>query len=1034
MSTGNCPSEHIETRCLRDAELDTIVRPATPPGIEVYTPQRSQSPETDSVQELSDQDRYESDDSPWWQHSNLLNPSNASTPIGKNSNLERFEARQDWITEILNDLNAQLKNRPDPQSANRSDGAVIVPPSPAQNPPQIQLVKVFRNVVSKTLDFQSATAAVLRLTHNHECLPVLQRLLHLSDVSMVKIFAQQLLVPAARDGNIALVRTLIESGIDPNRRVSDKSAPPRQRRSTTALQYAVYNRRKDLTEYLLQHGATDWHADLYEVEGTLSGTIFDVIIERDKDQQWMGHPSRVNHARSIDRDMFRMLLESKPCGSYTAEEGSLRTLRFAVLRNRLDYVDLLFYLIPQLQNSARKHPWILLEAAASVEGISMFQALAKRGLDINATDSNGYGSALVSAVENSNDELVRYLIAARVDPNGIAFGLGDQSVQGAITRSEERLRQLHGSAALHIATKKNNEDIVSLLLNHGAQTNLDCGAYPVQLAASNGNVSVLEKLLDAGADVNAISSNITTNIFCFRDDGAGPAKRFTTRTALRIAFENGSLPTVDMLRKNGGRLHSNVDMGSLAAWDPLHIAIQNRNGALVRYVLGEVYSDLSNPGQLIRTPNARDHCDLANELMDIGLLGTRAVCQLAVMCAGITLQKTSLVEHILHQMISTPVEVVPRHYSRRALILAVRKRQVSLVGMFLTAGLSAFDRIAPGEEELYDLDEHYMFWNSISAFECAVELERQDILATFLTHESQHSSESGQPVVQRQLGAAYATAICTGNTTLQSMILQAGLRADDIDHIMGETQYICRRLYSALQQATQNGDLEEVEWLIERGAKPHRPDTPLVYTRDDWTPLQSAARDGHLDTVKALLCAGADVNTAPIPSGGRTALQAASEKGHLAVVRLLLEAKADVNAPSSIYQGMTAIVGAADGGHLGTVLVLLASGADVRGINNLNYRWAVYRAWKNGHQDLVRVINGWKSEQYGTGDCETIDVISASIAVQESPLVCETAAQEHGSGHEIDVFAIENDVNDTEGDGHEESSNRPTGQLLLMNE
>src|ERR1043166_2911552 len=63
--------------------------------------------------------------------------------------------------------------------------------------------------------------------------------------------------------------------------------------------------------------------------------------------------------------------------------------------------------------------------------------------------------------------------------------------------------------------------------------------------------------------------------------------------------------------------------------------------------------------------------------------------------------------------------------------------------------------------------------------------------------------------------------------------------------------------------------------------------------------LWDAAKRGDVDTVKALLAKGAEVNAKT--EYGATALHFAADKGHLEVVRVLLKNKADVNAKDTFY-------------------------------------------------------------------------------------------------------------------------------------
>lgn len=96
----------------------------------------------------------------------------------------------------------------------------------------------------------------------------------------------------------------------------------------------------------------------------------------------------------------------------------------------------------------------------------------------------GQVSDLPSAAMNQNRDLVRELLARKVDPN---------------------ITQPDGTTALHWAARWGDLETATLLLGAGANpmaANRD-GATPMFLASENGNAPMLAKLLQAGANVNA---------------------------------------------------------------------------------------------------------------------------------------------------------------------------------------------------------------------------------------------------------------------------------------------------------------------------------------------------------------------------------------------------------------------------------------------------------------------------------------------------------------------------------------------------
>ncbi|XP_068249234.1 putative ankyrin repeat protein RF_0381 [Palaemon carinicauda] len=167
-----------------------------------------------------------------------------------------------------------------------------------------------------------------------------------------------------------------------------------------------------------------------------------------------------------------------------------------------------------------------------------------------------------------------------------------------------------------------------------------------------------------------------------------------------------------------------------------------------------------------------------------------------------------------------------------------------------------------------------------------------------------------------------------------------------------------------LARAAEAGNLKTVKDLVSRGAE-------VNYGSE--IPLWEAARGGYIEIVKYLLDNGAnpdggeykggivsvaseynrlDILDLLIASGasvqnGSDVLLGAAENGHLEAIRKLIQAGADVN-----YNDAFALLNAAEQGHLEIVKALIDAGADV----NAGEGWVVTAAARGGQTEVMKTL------------------------------------------------------------------------------
>jgi ankyrin repeat protein len=127
--------------------------------------------------------------------------------------------------------------------------------------------------------------------------------------------------------------------------------------------------------------------------------------------------------------------------------------------------------------------------------------------------------------------------------------------------------------------------------------------------------------------------------------------------------------------------------------------------------------------------------------------------------------------------------------------------------------------------------------------------------------------------------------------------------------------------------------------------------------------LRAAAYNGNLVTVRKLLDEAVDPNVCD--QWGRTALSLAAKQGHIQVVKALLAGGAWVDPHEDYDTHETPLAAAAENGHAPIVEILIAAGANPMLHVGVTQATAEYYARINGHTDifkyLLKVMYGKKS-------------------------------------------------------------------------
>lgn len=251
-----------------------------------------------------------------------------------------------------------------------------------------------------------------------------------------------------------------------------------------------------------------------------------------------------------------------------------------------------------------------LVAAVKAGDTAEVERLLEAGADPNAVDNRGYASLALAAMYGKLG-IARLLLDAGADVDGTIIDPdnGEQLSalhQAAMLQHNDVAELLiaHGAdvnwlwddekegwgTPLHIAALKNNVEMVSRLLDNGADPNLrskfSSGTTPLHWALREGNVECAQALLDNGAEVDLAtdwgvtplmqtinhqgsSGNLAAGVALLLEAGADPdLQNKIGETALHYAARERKAEAVSLLIEHG----ADIDIENMDGLTPLDVA------------------------------------------------------------------------------------------------------------------------------------------------------------------------------------------------------------------------------------------------------------------------------------------------------------------------------------------------------------------------------------------------------------------------------------------------------------------------------
>lgn len=550
-----------------------------------------------------------------------------------------------------------------------------------------------------------------------------------------------------------------------------------------------------------------------------------------------------------------------------------------------------------------------LNAAAMGGHESVCKLLVERGADIRSRRSR-IQYTVEEAAHRGFVGIVNFFLAQGIDPTPkILASAAKGNLHGVV---EQLIGQgISVKNTLRLAAEGGSLTIVQQLLDAGADVNYhnDHDRAALVAAAASGHDSVVLMLLDHKADINAQGAYWGTPLHAAACNGHSYIVRLLLEhtppadvnargglhtnaayygTVLQNAVRSGKLTLVELLLDAGADINAHDEWSGFA----LETAASGAHHGIVRLLLrkgADVNMNVGRFGSALHGAAASGDFAILCELLDHGAnpkaLGGDYVTVLeAAAHIGHVDMVCLLLKLGAEPDLHGTSDQARGYRSTGALGIAARHGSGTIVNQLLEAGAD------------FNLTNGYSFKSPIEEAAAAGQLE---VMSIFIDR-----------------GASIKS------TNILQHAIPSHWSPDD--------------------------NFEMVNFLLDNGADPNG----ILDDKESLLPLQLAAREGRKSVVRALLEHGADVDRQN--DEGWTALHEAAKMGIDEVVRFLVD---DYNADTNkkLINGSVALHLAAQANHIRCVQALLDRGQNVN-VTNSDGRTALHIAADNGCVEIVQFL------------------------------------------------------------------------------
>lgn len=486
--------------------------------------------------------------------------------------------------------------------------------------------------------------------------------------------------------------------------------------------------------------------------------------------------------------------------------------------------------------------------------LKLVKHFLERGVDVNATDENGFTPLMMAASEDQ-PEIAQLLIDKGAKVNFVnAQGwtaLTEAADEGALATAkvllnagaDAHLKIKNDASPIRMAASEGHTQILQLLIDKGAKlSTITEGQLPLHAAAEEGQLEVVKMLLGMNADLSQV-------------DESG-------RTALMYAAEEGQLSVVQFLIEKGAKVNQQDKEGRTA----LAYAAEERQTEVVRFLLDKG-ADLAlrdNNGHSALDHAAEENAEGVVKLLLTTKEGAKQVRENASILINAS-EEGAL--PVVRQLKEAGANInAADEDGTTPLMAASEEGQEQVVQYLLSAGAEVNAKTKQGWTALsYAARE-----NQPEAIRLLL-AKKADIEARCTYRSMSSYGRSNKPTTIALYEGATPLMVAVEEDAVESIKVLLENRAN-VNASISKSKLILPGEY---------------DWKKANTINPNDPNSGLKpeYDTQGWTPLMEAAERGNETIVKLLLGAGADANAKT--STGITALSVAQKVGNTAVLQLL---------------------------------------------------------------------------------------------------------------------------------------------------